>query len=194
MATFNTLQYPIKANASVRIRSAVDGDAEALVELTRSVLSEGRFMAMALEEFVRTEADQRAWIHEHAADPGRVALVAEWSGQIVGLLYFESGDLRRFRHQGTLHMFVSAACRGQGVGRALLSALIAWAESHPVLEKLNLSVWDTNAPAISLYRSMGFVEQGRLPRQICVAPGEYIAQVMMYRFVGEPGIDDNDAS
>ena len=54
---------------------------------------------------------------------------------------------------------VEAAWRGQGVGRALLVALVARAraEGHAAL---SLSVDARNAPALALYRSMGFVDTG----------------------------------
>ena len=59
---------------------------------------------------------------------------------------------------------VEAAWRGRGVGRALLVALIATARADGH-RALSLSVDARNAPALALYRSMGFVETGGQGRE-----------------------------
>jgi RimJ/RimL family protein N-acetyltransferase len=45
------------------------------------------------------------------------------------------------------------------VGTALLQALLEWAESSPVIEKVCLDVFATNEPAIRLYKNLGFIEE-----------------------------------
>ena len=57
-----------------------------------------------------------------------------------------------------------------------------WAEAHPVIEKLCLAVFATNEPAIGLYRKLGFVEEGRRPREVKLAPNQYVDDICMYRF------------
>ena len=47
--------------------------------------------------------------------------------------------------------------RGQGVGRALLNALVAMARANGH-HALSLSVDARNAPALALYRSIGFAQ------------------------------------
>ncbi len=44
-------------------------------------------------------------------------------------------------------MSVNKVWRNQGVGKALLEALIEWAEREPLLEKLRLEVFATNEHA-----------------------------------------------
>lgn len=96
---------------------------------------------------------------------GDAGVVAEIEGAPVGAAWF-----RRFAadHPGygfvdgqipEISIGVEGAWRGRGVGRALLEALIdrARADQH---EALSLSVDAGNAPALALYRSMGFVESG----------------------------------
>jgi RimJ/RimL family protein N-acetyltransferase len=53
-----------------------------------------------------------------------------------------------------------------------------------LIEKIGLSVFATNLDAIRLYKRLGFVEEGRQPREIKLGPGEYADNVLMYRFVG----------
>ena len=64
----------------------------------------------------------------------------------------------------------------------MLQALIDWAEASPLIEKVGLSVFVTNVDAIRLYRRLGFVEEGRQPREMRLGDGEYVDNVLMYRF------------
>lgn len=52
--------------------------------------------------------------------------------------------------------------RGRGVGRALTKELLDWAEEQKSLF-VTLEVRPSNAPAVELYRSLGFQEVGRRP-------------------------------
>jgi len=63
-----------------------------------------------------------------------------------------------------------------------MNAFIEWAEASSV-EKVCLSVFATNARAIALYQKFGFVEEGRRPNEVKLGPGEYVDDVLMYRFV-----------
>lgn len=80
---------------------------------------------------------------------------AEAGDRLVGL----AGAFVGSDEPGTVDVvsvYVDPSVRGRGVGRALLTALIdRVAESiHPA--RFRLHVNDTNAPAIALYRSLGF--------------------------------------
>jgi ribosomal protein S18 acetylase RimI-like enzyme len=37
--------------------------------------------------------------------------------------------------------------------------------------------------AMGLYRKLGFVEEGRRPRELKLGPEHYIDEILMYRFV-----------
>ena len=62
-----------------------------------------------------------------------------------------------------LGMMVRADHRGEGVGSRLVEACIDWSRAHGA-NKVTLSVWPHNEPALRLYRSHGFVTEGRLRR------------------------------
>jgi ribosomal protein S18 acetylase RimI-like enzyme len=94
---------------------------------------------------------------------GDAAVVAEVEGSTVGAAWFRVYDAD---HPGygfvdalipEVSIGVEAAWRGRGVGRALLNALVtrARADGHGAL---SLSVDARNAPALALYRSIGFFE------------------------------------
>ena len=78
-------------------------------------------------------------------------------------------------------MNVAPDWREQGVGRCLLDALIAWATTHPQIERLGLRALSTNPRALHLYAAVGFVEEGRRIQAIKLAPGQYADEVLMSR-------------
>jgi ribosomal protein S18 acetylase RimI-like enzyme len=69
--------------------------------------------------------------------------------------YRETGP--KTRHKGHVWgVYVTAALRGQGVGRRLMETLLACAMHIPGLEQIHLAVTSAQAPAAGLYRSLGF--------------------------------------
>jgi RimJ/RimL family protein N-acetyltransferase len=65
-----------------------------------------------------------------------------------------------------------------------MNALLRWARSNPRVEKVELQVRSSNEPAIALYRSLGFVEEGRKTRRLKIGRNEYLDDVYMALWVG----------
>lgn len=93
--------------------------------------------------------------------PGDAGVVAEVAGDRVGAAWY-----RRFAAAMPGYGFVSeeipevslaveAAWRGRGIGRGLMRALMDRATADGI-EALSLSVDASNAPALTLYESIGF--------------------------------------
>lgn len=185
MSTIEQFIARLKNGGGAVIRSATAADAGAIVDLWTRVVAEGAYTLAEPGERPMTEADERQAIDAHARGPGDLYLVAEIDGALAGWLTFERGQVRRLAHRGEFSLFVSEGLRGCGVGTALLGGLLAWAALEPGIEKVALAVFSTNPRAIGLYRKLGFVEEGRCPRDMKLSTGEYIDSVLMYRFVKE---------
>jgi len=175
--------YKLKTGESLTVRSAEPGDVRQLLRHARKVLAEHSYFVNTLEEFERNIDKERRQIRQRTAHPDRIILLAELDGSVVGALSFENGSRKRLAHRGVLHMSVLPEFRNKGVGTALLESLIEWAEKNPAIEKLALSVFADNEPAIHLYKKMGFVEEGRRVREIKMAEGRYLDDVLMCRFI-----------
>lgn len=67
---------------------------------------------------------------------------------------------------------------GKGWGRTLCQAAINYAFEELNLQRIQLSVLEHNLRAIALYRSLGFVEEGRHPRAQ-VRDGKYLTTITM---------------
>lgn len=187
MGTFQPVRCTLKPSphsvSDCLVRSAKDHDAAALLGLLRELAHEPVFTVYEPDEMVRSLETERASIATYREELGRVMLVAEVGGELVGQLTFRAGKYRRIAHTGEMGMSVAAGWRGCGVGRAMLTCLIEWASVHPTVEKINLRVFANNERAIALYRSMGFVEEGRRKGEIRIHSGLCVDDLTMARFV-----------
>lgn len=108
-----------------------------------------------------------------------IALVAEEAGKVVGVC-----DIHRempnsdISHKGVLGMAIIKEYRGKGIGRDLIGTIIGMARE--IFDTIVLSVFASNTRAVSLYRSLGFVEYGRMPFAV-KRNGKYYEEIMMYR-------------
>jgi len=111
-------------------------------------------------------------------------LVAEHEGTVVGHAFLEPLSLAATSHVVRLTIAVHEGHQRQGVGRALMDELLRWARSNPGVEKVELQVRSSNDRAMALYRSLGFVQEGRKTRRLKIGPNEYLDDVYMALWVG----------
>lgn len=86
-------------------------------------------------------------------------LVAEMDGVVVGYV----GSQTVLDASDMMNLAVSPDYRRQGIGQALLNALVSHLQQNKVIALL-LEVRVSNTPAIALYESLGFVQVGRRPK------------------------------
>lgn len=127
------------------LRDAVADDLPALVAL-ESTFPGDRLSARQYRHHLR---NQRARLR-----------VAVSEGRVVGasLLLTRSGSRRARLYS----IVVDPACRGRGLGRALLEDALVQA-ARVGCGRLGLEVRADNSGALALYRGLGFTEQQRLP-------------------------------
>ncbi len=166
----------------VLVRPARPEDARSFLDVYRAVVEERRFIRTERvnrsARFYRRRF-RRSWTKDEAH------LVAVADGRVIGQLSIHRDDQPVTRHAATLGMLVDAAWRGKGVGSALLSEALRWARAMGV-ERVVLSVFPHNAPAIALYRKFGFADEGRLVRHSRKSYG-YEDEILMARWLGEEG-------
>lgn len=113
-----------------------------------------------------------------------IYVVAEQAGAVVGHALLKSHSLAATSHVVALTIAVHEGHQGRGVGRALMNELLRWARSNSKVEKVELQVRSSNERAIALYRSLGFVEEGRKTRRLKIGTDEYLDDVYMALWVG----------
>jgi ribosomal protein S18 acetylase RimI-like enzyme len=165
------------------IRTGNINDAEAVLELEKEVLSENEFMISVIEEFKETSEQLRSWIQKILENEREQLIVAEINREVVGLIVFRSNSTKRLSHTGSFTAMVRKEYRNQGIGKLLIEALLNWAEQNPLIEKVSLGVLSTNQRAIELYKSMGFIEEGRKIKEVKFNQDVYVDDILMYKFV-----------
>ena len=109
-----------------------------------------------------TEAAWKKRIEEMPVGPttGELFIVAERGGEVVGNAGVHPVQHVRRRHTAGIGMAVATHAQGQGVGTALMAAIVDWADNWAQLLRLELTVYTDNAAGIALYRKFGFVHEG----------------------------------
>lgn len=183
MSGISAKKFTTANNGNFVIRTASPEDAAKVIKLNKTIFAEAPYLLTTETEFTVTTAQEQLFLQQTYDDPGKIALVAEHDNEIIGFLHFANGHRQRIKHQGTLSMSVKKEFRHQGIGKALLSALLEWAESNPIIEKICLEVFADNIAAINLYKKLGFIEEGLQKKAIKKSNHEYHDIILMARFV-----------
>jgi RimJ/RimL family protein N-acetyltransferase len=152
----------------VRIRRAEPDDAAAILAYLGRAGAETINLTFGAEGPGVSEQEEREYLSRVAASDNSLAIVAVAGDEIVGALTFDGGRRPRLRHVGEFGISLLQAYAGQGLGKALLEYMIAWAERGGVVRKINLKVRVDNVPAIRLYERMGWVHEGRTTRDTLI--------------------------
>ncbi len=166
------------------IRDATAADMPAVADLVNATIP---ITNASWTEWPETYEYRAAWFdgQKSAANP---VLVAEDNGQVIAFASY--GDFRdshkrpgyRFTVEHSVH--VCEAYWGQGVGRALIEALIERATTdgkHVMVAAID----GTNDASIRLHERLGFTEVARMP-EIGFKFGRWLDLVLMQRVL-DPG-------
>jgi L-phenylalanine/L-methionine N-acetyltransferase len=171
---------PKADGGSVEIRSAEPEDAAAISALLGGVGTfEGTLQIPDSPIAARLDFLQRM-------DPQSCRLVAVAGTSIVGVanLHIQQPSLRRSHVRG-LGIAVAPEWQGRGIGRKLMIRLLDWADNWGAVLRVELWVHVDNEPAIALYRSLGFADEGR-HKAYALKNGRYIDSISMARLHPNP--------
>ena len=160
------------------IRPACKEDAAALLAYVNATAGESDNLSFGLNEFEMTVEQEEAFLEKVQKTPDSTYLIGVADGEIICAGNLNAHVRKRFAHKCSIGMSVRKAYWGQGVGYALLRALIDFAKSTGTLELMHLEVRADNERAIALYKKAGFVETGRFPKDIKIN-GEYFDALFM---------------
>lgn len=135
----------------MEIRVARAEDAESIRAIYNAEVT-GSMVTFDLVE--RSPEEQRAWMAEHSGV--YALLVAEMDGEVVGFASLSPYRTRPgYATTAEDSIYVSDDHRGEGVGKALLSALVDQARLHGFHSLIGRVVGD-HAASIALHRACGF--------------------------------------
>jgi len=161
---------------TVSIRHAQVKDAPILVEAEREIAKEPGFFCSQPSELKNEDVTNTIKSLEN--NNKGVFLVAEKEDELVGHAFLEPMTLKSLSHVADLNIVVHKGWQGKGIGRSLLEEVITWAKNSSNLEKIQLNVRASNQIAISLYKKMGFQEEGRIKNKLKIKDS-YLDDIVM---------------
>lgn len=171
-----TIRRATPADAAAYTR--IMGHPEVLANLMQLPFpSEDRWRTQLAEQLQPGKSDL-SLVAERADDHGEPRVVGSAGLHPVG------PALRR-RHVMMLGISVAPEAQGQGVGRALMQALIDYADRWAQVLRLELQVYADNHRAIALYESLGFRHEGRHVGY-ALRDGQYVDSLSMARLHPNP--------
>lgn len=168
----------LKDQTALTIRDAGPQDAADIIGLMKAITSETENLAYGRGDFQMTEEEERAYIDKVGKSPNSAFLLAFREGRLVGFAALSGYSRPKVAHGAELSMGVLKAHWGVGIAKALLKAIIDWAEASSVVSKINLLVRTDNIAAIKLYSSMGFEIEGKLTRDFKIDGAYYESYYM----------------
>jgi phosphinothricin acetyltransferase len=162
------------------IRDALPADVPAITEIyAHHVLhGTGTFEEVAPDaaeiagRMARVQSARWAW------------LVAEEAGTIQGFAYYaQFRDRSAYRRCAEDSVYVREDVRGQGVGKALVAAVLSHAETVGFLQMIAVVGDSENVGSIGLHLSLGFRQVGVM-KSVGVKFGRWLDVVTMQRAIG----------
>lgn len=165
---------------SYSIRIAVETDAKELSRLLLLIDGETENMDRESGEDYLDEERFKGLIEEDSKAENHIFLVAEVNGALAGFSRCEGNSLKRLMHKAEFGVCVCKEFWGHQMGKRLLERTLRWADGIG-LEKIELSVLETNKKAISLYLEFGFEVEGLLRKDKRLSDGTFYDTIAMGR-------------
>ncbi|HSK69067.1 MAG TPA: GNAT family N-acetyltransferase [Candidatus Limnocylindria bacterium] len=158
---------------AARLRTPLEGDAEAMLAHLRDVCAETHFLERSPGDPMPTLEDERRFLSLFAQSPDRVMMGVFLDGGLIASASVAPAAMRRkTRHRAEIGLSVRREYWGQGLGALLMEEGIRAARAMGYL-RLELAVFADNERAVRLYERFGFTRHGALPNAFRLEDGTF---------------------
>lgn len=158
------------------IREATDQDWVGIWPIVEAVVEAGETYVWCPTP--SSEAMRAIWLEP---DPWHVVVAIADNGQVVGTAKCGPNRPGRGSHVATASFMVDPARQGEGIGRALAEHVLEWARAAGYHGMQFNAVVETNAGALRLWKSLGFVSIGVVPEAFDHRTQGLVGLTVMYR-------------
>jgi GNAT superfamily N-acetyltransferase len=164
--------------ADVVIRDARADDWEAIWPFFREIVAAGE--TYAYDRDMDEDEARRMWM---VPPPARTIVATDDEGTVLGTANMYRNRGGPGSHVASASFMVDPEHGGRGVGRRLGEEMIEWARRSGFRGIQFNAVVETNAPAVSLWRSLGFEVLTSVPEAFDHPVHGYVGLLIMHRFV-----------
>lgn len=174
----------VQGSAGLAVRDAGAADISAIQAIYAHHVRHGR----ASFEEVEPGVDDMRLRHAEVRRQGLPYLVAERGGEVLGYAYasaYRTRSAYRFAIEDSV--YIDDRHRGQGLGLALLAALVSRCENGPwrqMIAVVACTASGEGAGSLALHERVGFRTIGRL-QSVGFKHGQWIDTVLMQRALGD---------
>ena len=101
---------------------------------------------------------KKKWTSDPFTPNWEIAWIAISDKKVVGHLNMRCGGIEALVHRMKLGMGIENGYRSLGIGTALLRSAMEWSVTQNKISWIDLSVFEINSAARSLYKKFGFIE------------------------------------
>ncbi|NUU98714.1 hypothetical protein XO12_00870 [Marinitoga sp. 1154] len=178
--------YIYKLNShGIYITNPQKNDSKKIINFYEKVFSNSTTLATQLNEFNKTVKDFEEIISLSKKLFGLRILVTKFTDKIIGNadIYWNI-QRQRLKKTAKLGISVLESFRNMGIATTLINNHITWCIENPDIHRLELEVFSNNIKAISLYKKLGFIEEGRRKEAVYI-DSKYFDIIMM-GYITEP--------
>ena len=160
-------------------------DAGAAIFCLRKVSGETDFLMREMDECGMTIAKEEEIIAGKAENPREMLLGVFDGEKLIGMAGLNAvGSLSRVAHRASVGIMLEKAYWGQGIGSAMMTALLDAAKLAGY-QQVELDVVENNTRAVALYTRLGFKAVGKIPNGMKYRDGRSADLRLMIRQFGE---------
>ncbi|MEM0357613.1 MAG: GNAT family N-acetyltransferase [Candidatus Bathyarchaeia archaeon] len=143
---------------SLKIRRANESDLQQVVKLSEKLGKDESTMDSMVSP-LPSEFQNPKWILKNIKGENTVVFVAETNGKIVGysLGWISQPWSYKAKRGYICDCFVEKSHRRQGIGKALVKAMLEWFKDKGV-ECVEADIYSKNIPSLALFKGLGFKE------------------------------------
>lgn len=143
----------------MKIRELNIKDAQNFIELNKKLDFETQFLLLEPEER-RTTLEKQKEIIRNFKSSGVIIYVLENEKDLIGFIGAKRQQVLRKKHCLSIVVAILQKYTNKGYGRRLFTKMEEWAKENQI-SRLELTVRTDNRIAVSLYKKMGFNEEGK---------------------------------